>query len=269
MPDPTDCSALHRPHVDTDPNDRHRLASSAGGTSGNPGNLSSSADVDERNQVPIPAASPEEMLALLRSATSELWRRSSAQGTTPEEVRRWSHEAATMRHRVVELADAYEEALREQEAGQFVARRITRMVRPHERHLERERRRAAGGMYAGERRSPNRPTQVVVDAEAWAVVKAQAIRSRKAVAAVVGELVVQSLDEMVQSVVQTRSTAPETARRRHPQRRFARLFIDDEAWLQFRERAVQADVPVARLVGLVVEDAAWRLGWRTSGDGSR
>ena len=106
----------------------------------------------------------------------------------------------------------------------------------------------------------------MVDAEAWAVVKAHAIRSRKAVAAVVGELVVQSLDEMVQSVVQTRSTAPETARGRHPQRRFARLFIDDEAWLQFREKAVQADVPVARLV---VEDAAWRLGWRRSGDGSR
>lgn len=48
--------------------------------------------------------------------------------------------------------------------------------------------------------------------------------------------------------------------------RFARLFVDDETWRAFRARAVEAEVTVARLVGLVVESEARRVGWRPEVD---
>ena len=244
---------LHDQHRTPDPNGRHRLASSACGTSGSTGS-------------PL---SPEEMLAMLRAACDELWRR-SVQGTSPEEIQQWSRRAAAMRRRIVELADTYEDALHEQVAGHVVARRIERMTRPHHKRLEREQKRAQGGLYAGEKRSPNRPTQVDVDPDAWTVVKANAIRNRKALAAVVGALLVQSLEQPVQSLEQTsvqgRPSAPDTAPLPRPQRRFARLFIGDENWSRLRERAVQHNLPVARLIGLVVEDRAGDLGWRSSHD---
>jgi len=129
---------------------------------------------------------------MLRAACDELWRR-SVQGTSPEEIQQWSRRAATVRRQIVELADAYEDALHEQAAGHVVARRIERMTRPHQKRLEREQKRAQGGLYAGEKRSPNRPTQVDVDPDAWTVVKANAIRNRKALAAVAGALLVSHL----------------------------------------------------------------------------
>jgi hypothetical protein len=92
----------------------------------------------------------------------------------------------------------------------------------------------------------------------------------KAVASAVGGLLVQSLEQPVQSLVQTtvqgRPSAPDTAPQSRPRRRFARLFIDDDNWSRLRERAVQHHLPVARLIGLVVEDEARGLGWRPSRD---
>ncbi len=100
------------------------------------------------------------------------------------------------------------------------------------------------------------------------VVKAHAVRSRKALRAVVGRLVVQSFDRSLESLVQesveSRPAAPDSAPRPRPERRFARLFVDDETWLRFRERAVEEKLTVARLVGVVVEDDGRALGWRPS-----
>ncbi len=239
MPDATDRGALHQSHTDPD------------------------------EDVPDGRLSPEEMLATLRQVTQELFRR-SAEGTTPEEVRAWVNQAAAMRRRVVDLAGAYEMALHEESAGEVVARRIERMTRPHAKRIETERRRAEGGMYAGEKRSPNRPTQVEVDPLAWTVLKAHAVRHRKSLAGVVGKLLVKSFDRSLESLVQesgdSRPSAPDSAPRPRPERRFARLFIDDEDWLRFRERATRESVSVARLVGIVAEDEARALGWRPSND---
>ena len=42
-------------------------------------------------------------------------------------------------------------------------------------------------------------------------------------------------------------------------RRFARLFVDEETWAQFRVLAFDAHVPIGRLVGLLVEREARQL----------
>lgn len=263
MPDPIDHDAVHHLRAEPDPNDRHRLAACAAGNGGNVGKHPRDPALD----VPVGAVSPEEMLATLRAAATELFRR-SARGSTAEEVRAWAQQAAAVRRRVVDLADAYEQALLEEAAGVVLARRIERMTRPHAKRIETERRRAEGGMYVGEKRSPNRPTQVEVDPGAWMVVKAHAVRNRKALAAVVGKLVVQSFDRSLGSLVQesgeSRPAPPDSAPRPRPERRFARLFVDDETWLRFRERAVEEELGVARFVGIVVEDEARVLGWRPS-----
>ena len=264
MNSPSQRDALHRTDEDPTPHARHRLAGSAGGTSGTVGNPERRRGHDPHGD-PDDRVSTAEILATLRAAVEGLFGR-SVRGRTPEEVRQWSAQAAAMRRDVVDLADAYERALLEERAGEVLARRIERMVRPHEKRLEQERRRTEGGMYVGEKRSPNRPTQVEVDPAAWAVVKARAVRSRKTVAAVVGTLVAQSLDGSVQLPVQTctesRPSAPGAGPRPSPERRFARLFIDDEAWLRFRERAVELDISTARLIGLVIENEARVRGWR-------
>ncbi|MCP3910894.1 MAG: hypothetical protein GY713_08080 [Actinomycetia bacterium] len=205
------------------------------------------------------------MLTTLRAAAAALMRR-SADGRTPDEIQAWVHQAGQVRRQILDLAEAYERALLEEAAGHVLARRIERMTRPHEKRLEHERRRVEGGLYEGEKRSPNRPTQVEVDPGAWTVLKAHAIRSRKPLAAVVGRLLVQSFDRSLESLVQStfesRPTAPDAAPRPRPERRFARLFIDDDDWLRFRERATEHDLSVARFVGIVAEDEARALGWR-------
>jgi hypothetical protein len=95
-----------------------------------------------------------------------------------------------------------------------------------------------------DRRSPNRPTRVEVDPEAWDLVKRDAIANGRRVAEAVGTL---------------HSAA-------RPLRRFARLFIDDAQWLTLRVIAADSGVTVSRLIGVIVEREATRLGWTPGGD---
>jgi hypothetical protein len=74
------------------------------------------------------------------------------------------------------------------------------------------------------------------------------------------------VQSLVQTTVQGRPSAPDTAPQPRPQRRFARLFIDDDNWTHLRQRAAQHHMSVARLIGLIVEDEARELGWRPSGE---
>lgn len=103
-----------------------------------------------------------------------------------------------------------------------------------------------------DRRSPNRPTRVEVHPEAWDVLKRQAIKKQTPLAATVGTLLVfaplpnSAASESSDGIV----------------KRFARLFIEDDDWLDVRERAVRLDVSTARLVGLIVEAEARRVGWK-------
>ncbi|MCP4960694.1 MAG: hypothetical protein GY925_15685 [Actinomycetia bacterium] len=107
------------------------------------------------------------------------------------------------------------------------------------------------------------------------MVKADAVKRRRAVAKQVGDLVHRSLSaravrqhvhQAVHNADSPKASAPRSHLRR--QKRFARLFVDDDAWTRFRTWATQLEVPVARLVGIVVEDEARKLGWRPS-DGPR
>lgn len=92
-------------------------------------------------------------------------RRGNPEALSPEELRQWAERvqqaAQLARERYVALRQ-----LREAEEAAGVAERRAQRA---EESLKRLRERLeAGGLYAGQRRTPNRPTHVEVDAEAWA-----------------------------------------------------------------------------------------------------
>lgn len=145
-----------------------------------------------------------------------------------------------------ELLGAWLEERRAQDVLVRAQEATDRAVREAERMKERARRRT---LPKRDRRSPNRATKVDVDPEAWAVVKRQAVADGRKLAEVIGSLL----------------AADQPALRGHrsarPERRFARLFVDDARWTELRLIAVTQGVTVARLVGLTVEREAKRLGW--------
>jgi hypothetical protein len=79
-------------------------------------------------------------------------------------------------------------------------------------------------------------------------VKSYAIVEDRKVADVVGELLTRPLPDPTDDVVV-------------PQRRFARLFIDDDRWKELRTEAVRRSMIISRLIGIVVEHEAKQLGW--------
>jgi hypothetical protein len=114
-------------------------------------------------------------------------------------------------------------------------------------------------MYAQEIRTPNRPTHVKVDPEAWSVVKQRAFER--------GVLVGTAVAELVERTAERGCTGQRNPQQpRSATHRFARLFVDDDTWRAFRSRAVETEMTVARLVGLVVEAEARRVGWRPEDD---
>lgn len=180
----------------------------------------------------------------------------------PDAYRAWAAELRAASLAAVELEEAaleYESAAWDADVAR---RRIEKRGDASRRRGELEERRAAGGMYAGAKRSPNRPVHVEVDAGAWAVVKSNAVRRRVAIAAAIGQLVADSAERGLTPAHRAlcRPAQP-TARGRRAQR-FARLFVNDDTWSAFRALAVDAHISTARLLGIVVEVEAHRLGWR-------
>lgn len=225
------------------PRERHRLAVSAIGHSGNQRNhggpglfLREAVELLSFEVAPSndPAAL-RQRAAALRAATAR---------------------ALALEAAAAELADAEYDAA-------VVRRRLERTERSYRRRSDLETRRAAGGLYAGQPRSPNRPTHVEVDDRAWATLKRKAARQGRAVGEVVGDLVASAADGGIppERTSERWSERPAGGGRRAA--RYARLFLpDDDTWSRFRARAVDASVSIARAVGLVVEDEARRRGWR-------
>ena len=120
-------------------------------------------------------------------------------------------------------------------------------VQQEQRRQELARRRA---MPRADRRAPNKPVRVDVDPEAWDVVKRRALQDGRKVAEAIGELVTQPPGPF---------PVHPGAR---PQRRFARLFIRHLDWVILRVIAAQESVTVTRLIGVIVEHEAKRLGWK-------
>ncbi len=157
--------------------------------------------------------------------------------------------ASELEYAVLEYRDAL------YQAG-VLQRRIQRHDAALHRRVEIERLRADGTLYREEHRNQNRPAHVDVDPGAWATVKREAVRLRETVGALVGGLVVQFTDA---------GAPPSHSSVRTAEHRFARLCVDDERWAKFRGIAIDSHVSTARLVGLVVEAEAVRLGWRAPG----
>lgn len=230
--------ALTKPDPSTDV---HRLAVIADGNNGNVGSRLQGSPAD-------PSELLREAAALLqprpRPANDDLEALRSAR----EETRRRIDEAWDLALAAADLADAEwdERVLR---------RRVERQLGALQRRARIEEQRAAGGMYAQEIRTPNRPTHVEVDPDAWSVVKQRAFERGLLVGTAVAELVERTAEHGFTG--QRNPQQPRSAARR-----FARLFVEDEMWRAFRARAVEAEVTVARLVGLVVEAEARRVGWR-------
>jgi hypothetical protein len=245
LPDPLTRPLPVPDHLATLPTPRelHRLAVSAIGHGGNHGNHADPAVLlREAAELLRFEGVPSNDVAVLRRQTAEL-RAATAQALALEAA-------------AAELLDA------EYDAG-VVRRRLERAERSYRRRADLDARRAAGGLYVGERRSPNRPTHVEVDDLAWSALKVHAARRGRGVGAVVGDLVARAADAGVPA---ERDSERRSERRTSDGRRaarYARLFLpDDDTWFRFRAQAVAVSVSIARAVGLVVEQEARRLGWR-------
>lgn len=73
--------------------------------------------------------------------------------------------------RAWELAELANDLMERSTGTGILQGRLDRLQDLNDRRLERERRRAEGGVYAGERRSPNIPTHVEPSNEAWNAIK--------------------------------------------------------------------------------------------------
>ena len=153
-------------------------------------------------------------------------------------------------------------------------RRAASVRRRIERRQETQRRRAERGTTKKPRR-PSRPVKVDVDPDAWEAVKRDGVRRRWWMGAVVGELVRLAVEDGVvprNRPQQKSAQNPAAARQSQPSsaqsdcaaalckgRIFARIFVDEETWAQFRELALDAHVSISRLVGLLVEREAHNI----------
>jgi len=180
-----------------------------------------------------------------RDVTRILWRRATEfAGCEPG----WDHDTETLL-RVGRIYNELVAQWREEFHARFM---LQRAIQDTERAVREYNRLGSATLKRAEpridRRSPNRPTRVDVDPRAWQAVKSYAIVEERKVADVVGELLTRPLPEPTDEVVV-------------PQRRFARLFIDDERWKELRTEAVSRSMIISRLIGVVVEHEAKQLGW--------
>ena len=165
----------------------------------------------------------------------------------PESLREFARQYRERAERSLALEEAAIEYNRAVHQADVIRRRI-------ERRQAALRRRSERGEKKDTRRA-NRPVKVEVDAAAWEAVKRDAVRRRRTVGFAVGELVSRSVQDGV---------VPRNRPQQMSVRRFARLYVDDEAWSQFRVIVLDAHVSIGRIVGMLVEREARLL--KSGGD---
>lgn len=222
--------------------ERHRLAGSASGTSRSIGNAFIESVDDALDTL-------DEAYELARDERPINWH-------DPRELRQRS---ASLSDRI-DRAEALEDAVIEYERALYSAgalqRRLVRRGSMLQRRVEQERLRRAGELHSSVNRNQNRPAHIDVDPSAWDTVKREAVRQRIPIGTFVGGFIAQ--------VAQTDDHRMRVSRGT-PEHRFARLAISDDDWATVRTIALDAHVSTARLVGLIIEDEAARLGWMPGG----
>jgi len=110
--------------------------------------------------------------------------------------------------------------------------------------------------------------RIDVDEEAWATVKREAVRQRLRLVLWLGDLVRIEVEGLAAGQV---TGTPASRRRRSPGegeptpfRRFVRVDVDDDHWLDLRAAALDAEVSVGRYVGELAEAVAYEAGWRAT-----
>lgn len=161
-----------------------------------------------------------------------------------KEVARQYRERAARSLALEEAAIEYNDAVHR---ADVIRRRIERRQATLQRRAERGEKK--------ENRWANRPVKVEVDAAAWEAVKREAVRRRRTIGFIVGGLVSTSVQDGV---------LPRNRPQQMSVRRFTRLYVEDEAWSQFRVIALDAHVSIGRIVGMLVEREARLL---KNGDG--
>jgi hypothetical protein len=165
----------------------------------------------------------------------------------PRAVLQWAEEAAAAlvtRREGLELVRLVESKLAEASA---TARSIDSAQERLEakRHIVEER---AAGTYWRRRdagRRAQRPTQLLVDPEAWSDMKDVAARSGRTVGESVGALVTRCVADRSLELCEIaggRAT-------------FARLVVDDDTWTRFAALCRSKGIPIRRAVGVLVETA--------------
>ncbi len=221
----------------------HRLVASASGSDRSTGN----AFVD----------TSESMFDVLAAAQAVLRDNAPIDWTDAEQLTDRTRELRDHLDAVAALDFAILEYRNTLYAAGVLERRMARREGRLRREVEVEKLRIDGTLYREEKRTQNRPAHIDVDPNAWTTVKRDALSRRETIGGRVGELVVQFTDN---------AAPPPHSSVRTAEHRFARLTVPDESWAAFRGLAVDAHVTTARLVGLVVETEAVRLGWRSTGD---
>ncbi|MCZ7534628.1 MAG: hypothetical protein M5T61_00940 [Acidimicrobiia bacterium] len=199
-------------------------------------------------------------LVLLRAALAELCPPAPSPSANPAEFAAWAADLRVRRQRALELEEAALGVFDEQLRAGSARRRIEARVRRVERSLDGERRRVEGTLYA-QQRHRGAPVRVVVHAEAWTIVSADAIRRRRSVGDTLGALLTRVVEVGVAQFVEAdqRGAGTSTDDLRALQ---VRPVLDAEVWSTFRSEVRRLGIRVARAVGLVIEQEARRLGWR-------
>lgn len=169
-----------------------------------------------------------------------------------EEKRRLQAELAELHRR---------EALLELEAD-----RERRAMAAEVRRLHRQVERAAEHRQRPPGRRARRSAHVLVDSDAWAVLKRAALEANRTVARLVTDLIVDDLGNPAGSGP---NTSPHSRRRRRPGEglpqpapRVIRLHCDDHTWHRVRLVSDDVGLPLARYLGEIMEAAAFTRGWR-------
>lgn len=150
---------------------------------------------------------------------------------------------------------------RERVAVEMEARAVEKRLAYQQHRVER-----LGTRHEGPRRG--RAVRIDVDEEAWAVVKREAVRRRLWLVWWLGDLIRIEVEGLAEG---TLKGSPASRRRRSPgegepdpRRRFARIDVADDRWLDLRAAALDAGVSVGRYLGELAEVVAFDAGWRSA-----